>query len=507
MKNLIIANLALLLGQFVFSQNDIQTLFKDDADIGTVKLKGALHYNNETQQYTISGSGQNIWGTHDDFHFGWKKIHGDFILDAQMHFFGNGTNPHRKIGWMIRHSLDSNAAYVDAALHGDGLTSLQYRRAIDSSTEEIKTGMTAPDVIRLERKNNTYFLYAAKFSNPLIEIARLELNIGDDVYVGLFICSHEENISESAIFSNVRITVPAKDSYVPYKDYPGSRLEVMNVETGLRKILFTSPQTFEAPNWLKDGSALIFNWNGLLYRFPFDTKTPVAINTGFAKHCNNDHILSPDNKMIGISNNGTKEKDGGGSVIHIVSLDGGVPVQITQLSPSYLHGWSPDGKTLAFCGERNGNFDVYTIPAKGGKEKRLTTANGLDDGPEYSPDGKYIYFNSVRSGSMQIWRMKPNGSHQEQLTNDDYNNWFAHISPDNKMMVFISFSKDVAAGNHPPCKKVMIRLLPSNGLGQPKTIAYLYGGQGTINVPSWSPDSKQIAFVSYTFPDDYYEKK
>jgi len=507
MKNLIIANILLLFSPFAFSQSQMPSLFSADNDIGNVKQKGSLQYNEQSQQFTITGSGQNIWGNHDDFHFGWKKMKGNFILDAQVKFIGDGKNAHRKIGWMVRHSLEPNTPYADAAIHGDGLTSLQFRRAIDSTTEEIKTEIKSPDIIRFERKGNTYIFSAAKFGDPIKEIARLDLNIGDEVYAGIFICSHEEDIAEQAIFSNVRITVPAKDNFVPYKDYPGSRLEVMDVETGLRKILFTSKETFEAPNWLKDGSALVFNWNGLLNRFPFDTKMPVVINTDFAKHCNNDHILSPDNKMIGISNNGTKEKDGGGSVIHIVSLSGGVPVRVTENSPSYLHGWSPDGKTLVFCGQRDKNFDVYSIPAKGGKEKRLTTAEGLDDGPEYSPDGKYIYFNSVRSGSMQIWRMKPDGSHQEQLTNDDYNNWFAHISPDNQWMVFISFSKDVAAGDHPPCKRVMIRLLPSNGKGQPKTIAYLYGGQGTINVPSWSPDGKQIAFVSYTFPDDYYEKK
>ena len=130
---------------------------------------------------------------------------------------------------------------------------------------------------------------------------------------------------------------------------------------------------------------------------------------------------------------------------------------MTQIGPSYWHGWSPDGKTLAFVGQRNGDFDIYTVPATGGEETRLTTAKGLDDGPEYSPDGQYIYFNSERTGHMQIWRMHPDGSGQEQVFADDYNNWFPHISPDGKWMVFLTYEKDVTG--HPENKDVMLRLM------------------------------------------------
>jgi Tol biopolymer transport system component len=167
---------------------------------------------------------------------------------------------------------------------------------------------------------------------------------------------------------------------------------------------------------------------------------------------------------------------------------------VTTLAPSYWHGWSPDGSTLAFCGERNGEFDIYTIPAGGGEETRLTTAKGLDDGPDYSPDGKCIYFNSERTGMMQIWRMKPDGTQQEQVTSDDFNNWFPHPSPDGKWLVFLSYDKDVTG--HPANKPVRLRMMPLAG-GPIQELARLFGGQGTINVPSWSPDSKQVAFVSY----------
>jgi Tol biopolymer transport system component len=238
---------------------------------------------------------------------------------------------------------------------------------------------------------------------------------------------------------------------------------------------------------------LIYNKTGLLYNFDLKTNTPTVINTGLANKNNNDHVLSFDGKQIGISHNNPDDK--GQSIVYTVPIHGGEPKRVTDLGPSYLHGWSPDGKYLIYTANRNDNYDIYKISVKGGKETRLTTANGLDDGSEYSPDGKYIYFNSVRSGMMQLWRMKPDGSKQEQLTSDEYNNWFPHVSPDGKWIAFLSFMKDVPPGDHPFYKHVYLRLMPANG-GTPKVIAYVYGGQATINVPSWSPDSKKIAFVS-----------
>ncbi len=218
------------------------------------------------------------------------------------------------------------------------------------------------------------------------------------------------------------------------------------------------------------------------------------LNTGAVKNNNNDHVLSFDGKMLGLSS-GVKEL--GGSVIYTVPTTGGTPKQITPKGPSYLHGWSPDRKTLIFTGSRNGDFDIYSVPSDGGPEVRLTETKGLDDGAEYSPDGQYIYFNSVRSGTMQIYRMKADGSEQEALTNGDFHDWFPHVSPDGKWIVFLSFLKDeVDASDHPFYKHVYLRMMPVSGKEQPKVIAYVYGGQGTINTPSWSADSKRLAFVS-----------
>jgi Tol biopolymer transport system component len=211
--------------------------------------------------------------------------------------------------------------------------------------------------------------------------------------------------------------------------------------------------------------------------------------------------------MLGIS---AAAPDGKiGSTVYTLPVTGGEPELVTPLlGLSYLHGWSPDGKWLTYTAKRNNDptpagFDIYKIPSNGGKEIQLTRETGLDDGSEYSPDGKYIYFNSVRSGLMQLWRMKPDGSDPEQLTNDEYNNWFPHVSPDGKWIVCITFLKEeVKPDDHPFYKHVYLRMMPAGG-GPLKVIAYLYGGQGTINTPSWSPDSKKIAFVSNTqFPEE-----
>ncbi len=398
--------------------------FDGHGDIGSPRLPGSAAYNAVSQEYTLTSAGLNMWAARDEFHFAWKRMTGDFILQARVELIGTGVDRHRKLGWIVRSTLDADSPYADAAVHGDGLTSLQYRRTKGAATEEMKSAIEGADVVQLE---------------------------------------------------------------------------ILDLASGHRQVMHSAADPVEAPNWTKDGRALLYNTSGRgegrgrLFRFDLATRQPALVDTGFATRNNNDHVLSFDGTMLAISD---QSQGDGKSTVYTVPVEGGTPKRITTLAPSYMHGWSPDGKFLVYTGGRSDEYDIYRIPADGsGPEIKLTDAKGLDDGPEYSPDGRQVYFNSVRSGTMQIWRMKADGTDPQQVTNDEYNNWFPHVSPDGQWIAFLSFARDVSPSDHPYYKRVYLRLLPA-GSGFPRVIAYVYGGQGTINVPSWSPDGRMLAFVS-----------
>ncbi|MFC2089408.1 TolB family protein [Bacteroidota bacterium] len=466
-------------------------IFDANNDIGRVKHKGSVKYSKAENAYTISGSGTNMWFDKDELHFVWKKLEGDLAISADIEWVGEGVDPHRKACVIFRESLDTNAVYADIAVHGDGLTSIQYREEVGGMTREVQSKYRAPKRVRLE-KIGAYVSMSLSMDDldPEYSGGTFRLPFEGDFYVGLGVCSHNPDVIETARFSNV--TIEAIEARPDEEKQLESTLEIIPISSFDRKVIYHTKDHIEAPNWTPDGKTLIFNSNGLLYSIPAEGGTPEQIPTGFANRINNDHGVSPDGSMLVISD----QTETGSSMIYSLPIKGGDPKKVTTNSPSYWHGWSPDGKTLTYCAERNANYDIYTIPLKGGRENRLTTAEGLDDGPEYSPDGKYIYFNSVRSGTMQIWRMKVDGSDEEQVTTDDLNDWFAHPSPDGKWIVYVTFGKDVPAGSHPPNKDVMLRLMNLE-TKEVQVMAKLFGGQGTINVPSWSPDSQSLAFVSY----------
>jgi TolB protein len=482
---------------FLFSGGtllDDPVSFEGRINIGKINLPGTFEYNSSDNTYKITGSGENIWFNEDAFFFVYRKVEGDLELTADIEWVTERKHEHRKGGWMIRAGLEADDPYVDFMSHGDSLISLQYRRTKGDSTIQIQSPVGAPATMLLEKHGDQYNLSLTK-NGKFYPIGTISVELKGELYAGLAICSHDSTDSQTAVFSNVGFN---EMENIPYEQrVVESTLEIIDIETGVRNIVRRAKEHFEAPNWSRDGKTFYYNKEGKIYSLPVNGGTPKLLNTGFADKCNNDHGLSPDGNKLVISHHG----EDGKSRIYILPSEG-EPKLITKPGPSYWHGWSADGKTLAYCAEREGEYDIYTISVDGGEEKRLTTAKGLDDGPDYSPDGKYIYFNSVRTGQMKIWRMKTDGSEQTQVTpNDEYGDWFPHPSPDGKWIVFLSYNKSVEG--HPPNKDVVLRIMPASGgepdyrQAGPKIIAELFGGQGTINVPSWSPDSKKVAFVSY----------
>lgn len=288
------------------------------------------------------------------------------------------------------------------------------------------------------------------------------------------------------------------------RDNTDSILCTMDVETGEETVLHEFPGIIEAPNWLNDGNTLLYNADGKIYRYEIDKDHVEQVDTGFCVQCNNDHVPSPDNQLLAVScmppelTDGTYE-----SHIYVLPMTGGEPKDLTGPGLSYLHGWSPDGKELAYCAfrkkpeEETMRIEICTIPSDGGEEICLTDGKGYNDGPEYSPDGNHIWFNSTRSGLMQVWRMNRDGSGLTQMTDSDANNWFGHVSPDGKHVIYLTFAKgELEPNEHLPNMYVSLGMMDYDGQNKKKLLD-LFGGQGSINVNSWAPDSRRIAYVKY----------
>ena len=486
----------------LLAQSGLQAtgIFEGQSDIGSVVPPGAAAYDPAKDVYTITSAGANTWYRVDGAHFLWKKVSGDVSLTAEIGFppvaYGHDPNPHRKGILMFRQSLDAGGVTVAAALHGSGMTALQYRREKGANMQDIELNIDGPKTLRLEKRGDLWTMFLSMKGEPLHQVgASVKLHLDAPFYVGLAVTSHDVGTTDKVVFSNVKLQ-PLDGPVASAKAVVVSTLQQIQIQDQFRRamVILSKPGVFESPNWSPDGKSMLINENGRFWKIPvLDPPAggvPQPFDTGRATGCWGEHGYSPDGKWLAISCRATKK---GGPDVFVVPSEGGAARQLTHHPISFFHGWSPDGKTIVYTSIRDGHEDIYTIPVAGGAETRLTTT-GINDGAEFTPDGAFIYFNSDRSGLMQIWRMHPDGSGLEQITDDDYNNWYPHFSPDGKQMAILSYDKS-ETGLHPPMKDVALRLM-SMGEGSIATLVNLFGGQGTLDSPSWALDSKHLAFVS-----------
>ena len=478
-------------------------LFEDKGDLGVTPKTGSMEYAAASGEYRVTGGGANIWGTEDALYFAWRRISGDVTLTADVRFLGTGAVAHRKAVLMVRQDLTPGSAYADIALHGDGLTSLQFRPKAGAETQEIKSDVSAPTRIRLVRRGNSFTVYAGSPGGELAPSGPQTVELKDPVYVGIGVCSHDANVLETAVFSNVQVQQQPRPQAAAQRYR--SKITIFDMATRANRTVYQADQVIEAPNWSRDGKFLLVNTNGNLYRLPVSGPAELQqINLGEGGYrCNNDHDFSFDGKMLAFSASSASSRV---SQVFVAQADGAnVKLLTPSTSASYFHGWSPDGRWLAFVGQRDGKFELFRVSVDGGAEQRLTSAGAYDDGPEYSPDGKWIYFNSNRSGTWEIWRIPadgggPNDARAERITTDDPEDWFPHISPDGKMMVWLAFPKGTS-GHNDKMEGMILRAMPVPGdrpaPAKIETLTTFFGGQGTINVNSWSPDSRQFAYVIY----------
>ena len=483
---------------FAAAQSGATGVFEGQSDVGSVTPPGSASFDPATGIYTIHSAGANLWGTTDGFHFLWKKVSGDVSLTANIDFpEETGThNEHRKAILIFRQTLDADGAYVDAAQHGSGLTGLQFRDAKGATTQSIELNIDPPRRVRLEKHGDEFTMFVSLHGEPLHQVgAATKMRLDEPFYAGIGLSAHDPNAVETATFAHVDLK-PLVAPAAPPQMALFSSLRAIGIDPGARRatVAYTARARATAPNWSRDGAWLIFNQDGKMFRVAADGRgTAEQIATGDATGCNGSHGLSPDGKWLAITCTMTSNS---GNRVYIVPSAGGTPHVVTANPDSYFHTWSPDGKTIVFTRPSHGSGNIYAISVDGGPESALTTGAGISDDPDYSPDGQYIYFNTDRWGGMQIARMRADGSGVEQMTHDSFRNWTPHPSPDGKSIVFISYPPDVTT--HAANKDVALRILSTSD-SSIRVLANIVGGEGSMNVPNWSPDSKSLAFVSYEF--------
>ena len=488
--------------------------FESSADVGVTPQKGKVEFDAASGEYRVTGGGANIWAEADAFQFAWKKMSGDMAFSADIHFIGAGAVAHRKAALMIRQSLDADSAYADAALHGDGLTSLQFRPAAAAATLEtnrrLSRDLTGPVRIRIERRGNNFTMLAGKPGEQLTTTGPATVALQDPSTWVLPSARTMPTYSRPPCFP-MSACRPCRLRAHPSRVI-AARSPSSICATNPLRLLYQAEQVFEAPNWSSDGKYLFANSGGRLYRIPVDGPAgaaPEAINIDPSLRLNNDHAPSPDGKQIAFSASSPASRQ---SQVYLSNADGSNVHLMVSPTPSYFHGWSPDGKYLAYVLQHPGangapaNYDIFRVPAAGGNRSNSIptpattmvrtirpTASGFTSTPTAPADGK--------CGAFPPTAPDPAIQKAERVTNDEMEDWFPHPSPDRKWLLFLSFAKGTTTHND-KLPGTQLRMMPMPGARLARTpqiqvVTTFFGGQGTINVNSWSPDSKRFAYVIY----------
>jgi hypothetical protein len=481
----------LLIAPFILSAQQSIIGFDGQSDIGTVLHTGSASLVNRT--VFVTASGDNMWAAEDDFHFIWKKVNADWVsISADISILTPAGNPHRKGALMIRRTLDPDSDYVDAVVHGNGMTALQGREEKGAITREIIAPITGPTRISLTKFGNYIYMMVGPPGEELHPAGgSMKLELNEPFYVGLAASAHDKDATVEVRFSNVAL-VTGKSTVEQPEMKIFSTVESIPISSPERQAIYVAPGRLESPFWTKDGKSLILTSTGKLATLAITPKfdaAPVSIDTGSLAKIGHHTAISPDGATLGFT-----DETGGKTAIYSTPLKGGTPKLITDHTASWFQGWSPDGQTVIYCGTRNGKTQILTIPANGGPETALGTANNNNDSPEYSPDGRFIYFNSDRTGLMQIWRMTADGKDETQLTTDEFSNWFPHVSPDGAQVAYMSYENGVTG--HPSDADIHVRTMTLADKAV-KILANVTGGAGSFHSANWSPDSKSLAIVSY----------
>jgi TolB protein len=474
-------------------------LFDHQSDVGSVTPAGTARYDPVARNYIITSAGANTWYHVDDFHFVWKRASGDLALSADIgfppHAYAHDPNPHRKALLMFRQTLDAGGIYVDVAAHGSGLVAMQYRRERGANSQDIELNIDAPRTLRLEKRGDTFTLWLSMHGEPMHQAgASIRLHLKEPFYVGLGAVSHDVNTTDEFEFSQVTLQslapLPNAQKFTLY-----STLQTVQTEDQFRRAMMirSVAADIESANWAPDGNSIYAYEDGHVEKIPYLEPgaggAPELVDTGKLVDCGGNYGVSPDGNSLAMT---CAESEGGTHQVYALPAGGGgTPRKLTQgATASYFHGWSPDSQTVAFTRGSAGKADLFTVPATGGVETRLTS-DTVSDGPDYSPDGKFIYFDSSRSGSTQIWRMKPDGSAAEQLTDDEHINSSPHVSRDGKTIAFLS----QPVGSGPGIGDAAIRVMAASD-GLIRTVVDFQGYRNSFSTYGWG-DANHLVFVSY----------